>query len=107
MPGDVDPAFDFFDVGRAALAQHALALGRRHELQHAHRKRDGVGVGDGLRRAISGSDQQLRMRASEPRNINDELCLILPVSERLSVEVRVVEKIGQIVRIMSEESPTV
>ena len=32
---------------------------------------------------ISGSDQQLRMRASEPRNVDDELRLVLPVSERL------------------------
>ena len=56
VPGHFNPAFDFFDVGRPAFAQHTLAFGCRDELQHIRRKRDRVGVGDGLRRAIAGTD---------------------------------------------------
>jgi hypothetical protein len=56
VPGHFNPAFDFFNVGRAAFAKHTLAFGCRDELQHIRRKRDRVGLGDGLRRAITGTD---------------------------------------------------
>ena len=86
--GGLDPGVDPFEIRSAARTQDALAVGGLNVTQQVGRQFSRFGAGDAAQIAITGADQQLRMRSTQARDLAYQPSLVLPLGDGLGADVR-------------------
>ena len=91
----INPGLHLLDIGKFAVAQDGLPGGRLGEVPGLDSEVIDVGSGDIERSSIATADENLGVKASELWNLADQTCLVLPLANRIGLDVTGVESMGR------------
>ena len=80
--GPVDPAGDFIEIRRFAVAEYAAAVFRFDEHPDHFQQFVRTDSRDGVRRVETATDEKLRVVAAQTGNLTHQTRLVLPVAQR-------------------------